>query len=378
MTVRHMVEKVYANGSYQGRNLYKAARLWTDSAEKGNYNWLGISGAATPAGLGGIFAQAIRSGHVDAVCSTGANVYHDMHFACGLPVRQGMPKMNDEDAAKHGTTRIYDTNIHNWYTLCMQDTILQKFMPKVAERLQGEKAFSSATFLNALGKALLEDSTGIVQDKQGSMLIAAAECDAPIYLDSQHNHSLGMGLALWEADGNQLYLSPPRDINEATAFIMQMQPQFNIFCGEGGPRNFIQTLAPTASEIYYIDFEGSEGGGIKLSVALEQLGALSGSTFEEAHTWGKYPDASMTDKSDVFSEYTITFPLAYTYVLEKAGKRELKRIFQKRDEYYDRFTEMIRANKEARLKGHQELLAELPAVQAEELRARRQAFENKS
>jgi len=173
---------------------------------KGYYNWLGISGAATPAGLGGIFAQAIRNGHVDAICSTGANVYHDLHFAYGLPVRQGMPDIDDEDAARDGTTRIYDTYIRNKETLCMQDAILQTLMPKIEERLRGLEEYSSATFLNALGKAMMEDDR--VKDKNGSFIIAAAACDVPVYLDSLHNSSLGMGLVLWKAKGNKLRMTP--------------------------------------------------------------------------------------------------------------------------------------------------------------------------
>ena len=155
---------------------------------------------------------------------------------------------------------------------------------------------------------------------------------------------------------------------------MGMQPQFNIFCGEGGPRNFIQTLAPTASEIYHIDFEGGEGGGIKFSTADERAGALSGSTFKEAHTWGKYPNASMSDKADVWGDYTTTFPVAYAYVLEKAGVHSLRRIFKQRDEYYDKFMDMVKANEPSRQKGHEELLAKLPAIQDAEMAARQKVL----
>ncbi|PWG75001.1 deoxyhypusine synthase, partial [Enterococcus hirae] len=40
-----------------------------------------LSGALTPAGLGGsVLIPMIRAGFVEWVTSTGANLYHDMHF----------------------------------------------------------------------------------------------------------------------------------------------------------------------------------------------------------------------------------------------------------------------------------------------------------
>src|SRR5262245_15862845 len=45
---------------------------------------LSISGALTPAGLGtSCLVPLIEAGFVDWIVSTGANVYHDAHFALG-------------------------------------------------------------------------------------------------------------------------------------------------------------------------------------------------------------------------------------------------------------------------------------------------------
>ena len=43
----------------------------------------------TPVGFGGIFKTLIERGFVDWIVTTGANVYHEDHFAWGLPVKQG-------------------------------------------------------------------------------------------------------------------------------------------------------------------------------------------------------------------------------------------------------------------------------------------------
>ena len=42
---------------------------------------LTMAGALTPAGLGGCVIELMERGLVDFVISTGANLYHDLHYA---------------------------------------------------------------------------------------------------------------------------------------------------------------------------------------------------------------------------------------------------------------------------------------------------------
>ncbi len=52
---------------------------------------LSISGALTPAGLSSVLVPLIEHGFVDYISSTGANLYHDLHFDLGLPLYRGTP-----------------------------------------------------------------------------------------------------------------------------------------------------------------------------------------------------------------------------------------------------------------------------------------------
>jgi len=55
---------------------------------------MSFSGALTPAGLGcSSIVPLIKAGYVDWLVSTGAILYHDMHFALNYPVRAGSFKM---------------------------------------------------------------------------------------------------------------------------------------------------------------------------------------------------------------------------------------------------------------------------------------------
>jgi len=360
------IEKIDANLGYQAVRKYEAARRWINGINKGEYVWLSVAGAATPAGLGGLFADMISLGLVDLIVTTGANVYHDLHFACGLPVRHGSHRVDDDKLRKDETTRIYNQFIHNRFTLKAQDMLNQDISRRVLPRLK--KPFSSASFLNEFGKEMLYDKTGFVIDTKGSFVVRAAEHGVPIFLDSGSNHSLGMDLSLLVFEDFEPDSSPTRDVLEAAAFSIATQPQLNIFLGEGGPRNFAQTTAPTASEIFSIPFRGSSGC-IKFTTADERTGGLSGSGEAEAVSWGKYEDADPTREIEIWGEYTLTAPDVIAYVAKHALK-EPRRLMDKRDSIFSDLVREIELHKEERISSQNELKRILPSLVQREKEAR--------
>ena len=57
---------------------------------------MSITGALTPAGLGGsCIVPLMKAGFIDWLVSTGANLYHDTHFAIGHSLHRGSPFVND-------------------------------------------------------------------------------------------------------------------------------------------------------------------------------------------------------------------------------------------------------------------------------------------
>ncbi len=68
-----------------------------------------LSGAMTPAGFGvSVLAPLIRHGSIDWMISTGANLYHDMHYGLGFELFTGHPFLDDVKLRQEGTIRIYD------------------------------------------------------------------------------------------------------------------------------------------------------------------------------------------------------------------------------------------------------------------------------
>src|SRR5207249_8517378 len=96
--------------AYNGARLREAVQLFTrhllaDDVTIG----LSISGALTPAGLGmSCLVPLIEAGFVDWIISTGANLYHDTHYALGMEMQQARPGLDDHQLREHQVIRIYD------------------------------------------------------------------------------------------------------------------------------------------------------------------------------------------------------------------------------------------------------------------------------
>lgn len=364
------IENIDMQSGYQAHQKYRAAKRLERAIADGEYIWLSVAGASTPVGFGGLYADVIARGIVDVVVCTGANAYHDLHFACGLPVRHGEHKVDDNALRLDETTRIYTQFIHNRYTLKAQDMLNQGFLRNVLQRGALKGKFSTAELLNELGKEMLEDKSGTVVDKKGSFILRAAEYDVPVFLDSGSNHSLNMDFTLLALEGLDPDTSPTEDMFQAAALSMYTQPQVNLFLGEGGPRNFTQTTAPTASEIFYLPFDGSDTC-VRFTVSDERAGALSGSGQSEAVSWGKYTDADPKRDIEVWGEYTLTFPDVAGYVARNS--RQPRRLMKNLKEVEKGLKERVIANMEKIKHEQAELMKMLPHVIKEETALRRKA-----
>ena len=124
MTVSKLIEYFGSTG-YNARRLAEAASIFKHMIDSNATICLTIAGAMTPAGIGGAIKIMIEKGFVDWIVSTGANIYHDLHFAYGLPVRQGHFNVDDDILYSKQIVRIYDVYIKETGTLQAQDIIVQ-------------------------------------------------------------------------------------------------------------------------------------------------------------------------------------------------------------------------------------------------------------
>ena len=87
-----------------------------------------LSGAMTPAGFGvSALAPLIRHGLIDWMISTGANLYHDMHYGLGFELYKGNPFLDDVKLRQESTIRIYDI-IFGYDVLLETDAFIRKIL----------------------------------------------------------------------------------------------------------------------------------------------------------------------------------------------------------------------------------------------------------
>jgi len=312
--------QIMGRTSFEARNVYRGARLFQNMIQDGDTIWLGIAGAGIAGGMGGMVISLLQAGFIDVICSTGAQVYHDLHFAFGLPVKAIHPNLNDDLLRQHGDTRIYDIGIREKETLEVQDQWVRTFVKERHAHLSTH-ALSSWEFNYHLGLWVAERSP----HPERSFMVAAAKNQVPVFWDSLSNHSIAMNLARTDLENLPVQLSGQKDILDSAAISYNAQASGFVELGGGGPKNFIQQTGPTISQILGIDFEGADRG-LQISTAVEREGSLSSCTFGEAVTWGKYRSTGEDKLVQIWGEYSIVFPLLAAYVINECRPRQSKRL----------------------------------------------------
>ena len=326
-----LIQKIYGPTCFEARFVYRGAELYKRMINEGDTIWLGIAGAGIIGGQGGIVIDLIENGFIDAICSTGAQAYHDLHFAWGLPVKQISPvKVDDNDLRKRGDVRIYDIVIREKETLLEQDKIIRQFVRECKDVLC-DKEISTADFLNVLGNYVLDKAP----HPELSYIATAAKYEVPVFLDSSSNHAIGENIARLTMEGINVQLSHSKDLLLSASIPYNAKQTGFLELGGGGPKNFIQTTGPTISQNLEMPFEGADRG-IQITLALERDGGLSGCTFAEAVSWGKYKQDTPDNLVQIYADYATVFPLLATYVIEECKARKPKRLFGKLNEFYSK------------------------------------------
>jgi deoxyhypusine synthase len=129
-----------------------------------------------------------------------------------------------------------------------------------------------------------------------------------------------MNFARSEKEGFPLDMSLQKDIYDSAAIVYAAGHTGFVELGGGGPKNFIQQTGPTLSQFLGLDFQGADRG-LQIGTASEREGSLSGCTFGEAVTWGKYKSAEEEKLVQIWGEYSLVFPILSAYVTDVCGQR---------------------------------------------------------
>jgi len=330
------------DGGFQAFNagrLSEACKIYADkmlAPENDTTIGLTVAGALTPAGLGGCVIELIERGLVDFLISTGANLYHDLHYALNFTLHRGSPFLDDVELYQQGIIRIYDV-LFPATVLLETDAYIRDFL--VRSQLSGPIATSELHY--RLGQDLLERNPACAEY---SVVAKAAQCGVPIYTSSPGDSSIGMNIAYHELmNGSSLMIDPNRDVNEVCAIILAGKQNGCVILGGGSPKNFYLQGQPTLWEVYGIP-KGGNDYFIQITTDQVVWGGLSGATPAEAVSWGKVNPGVLPDTVVAYCDSTIAFPLFCEYAVGSAhNRRPRKELIHKRDAMVARLLEEARS-----------------------------------
>ena len=316
-----LIKYYSSSGAYNGGRLAESCKIYEKMIQEDVTICLTMAGALTPTGMGGFVNQLIKKGLIDCIISTGANLYHDIHFALDLPVYQGDFRANDEELLQKNIVRIYDIFLPEETLLKTDD-----FIQKAIKEFFPEKPISTARLHNFLGKVLLEKA----KMPNYSILATAAKYDLPIFTPSPADSSIGMNLSLLKFMNKGVITDPDLDVLESTAIIFDSKKTGAVELGGGAPKNFYMQTQPMMNQIMNIGKRGHDYF-IQITADAPHWGGLSGATPSEAVSWKKVKPGKIKNNVVVYSDVTIAAPILFSYILSKGLERKRKRLYKKID-----------------------------------------------
>jgi deoxyhypusine synthase len=280
-----------------------------------------LAGAMTVAKQGLIITELIDRGMVNAVISTGALMAHGLVEAAGRSHFRYDPRMDDLELYEAGYNRVYDT-LEPETNLDFVETIVARIL----KGWDASQVICSYKLNHEIGRYLSEH----VNDR--GILKSAFEKNVPVFVPAFSDSEIGLDFALhnrWRRKNNMpaLHWDPFEDL-EFYAETLLRQNRLGIFTiGGGVPRNWAQQFGP------FIELRHRRGGedlplkrfhyGVRICPEPVNWGGLSGCTYSEAVSWGKFVPPEEGGKfAEVLLDATVGLPLIAGAVLHRVGERK--------------------------------------------------------
>jgi deoxyhypusine synthase len=286
-----------------------------------------LAGAMTIAKQGKVLEKMIRAGMVDIVVSTGALMAHGLAEGIGAKHYKHDPKYTDEQLFDNGYNRVYDT-------LEMEKNLddIEKIVAETLRSLPPGEVLSSRRVCSELGRVLSES-------KMGGVLAAAYENEVPVYIPAFTDSEMGLDTAVAALGlhvGKGLPPDFPRkidvvpnynpflDLNDYAERIVAARRKGIFTIGGGVPRNWAQQVGP------YVDLFVRRLGlavepqrfsyGIRICPEPTHWGGLSGCTYTEGVSWGKFVPVSEGGRyAEVYADATIAWPILVRAAMDVLG-----------------------------------------------------------
>ena len=304
--------------AFTGRQLGEAADVLEAMArDKDCFVVMTLAGALTVGKMGLIFCDLIDSGIVKAVVSTGALMAHGLVEATGLShFRYDPSKMDDNELFLAGYNRVYDslepeTNLDH----------VEEVVEAILEKWDPNEVVCSWKLHKRIGEFLVKNTKG------RGILRSAYEKNVPVFVPAFSDSELGLDFALnsyaRKRDKRPVLRYDPFEDFQTFADTMMATKNMGIFTVGGGvPRNWSQQFGVYAELMARRGYNNLPlkrySYGLRICPEPVHWGGLSGSTYTEAVSWGKFvPPEEGGRFAEVLEDATVALPLIVGAVLER-------------------------------------------------------------
>jgi deoxyhypusine synthase len=319
--------------AYNASRLRESCQLLTRIIREGATVGVSLSGALTPAGLSSVLTPMIEAGFIDYISSTGANLYHDLHFDLGLPLYRGGPGVAtgavDVKLREDGVIRVYDV-LFPADVLYKTDEWLMRVM--LADEF--DERMGTAELHHRLGRYALETARKTGTDKP-SILATCHQHGVPVYSPSPGDSTIGLNFsAIHTYDETRgPHVDPAIDVAEMAALVLDAKRTSKgtsavVIFGGGAPKNFLLQTEPQLQEILGVSERGHDYF-VQFTDARPDTGGLSGATPAEAVSWGKIDPDKLPDAIVAYVDSTIALPLVGSYLMASCKPRKPRRLYDR-------------------------------------------------
>lgn len=305
--------------AYTGRQVGDAADVLEAMARDPDcFVVLTLSGALTVGKMGLVICDLIDSGIAKAVVSTGALMAHGLVEATGRAHFRYDARMDDNELFWAGYNRVYDS-LEPEVNLDHVEAVIQK----VFRDWDAEENVSSWRFNQRVGEHLHHTSP------ERGILKSAFEKKVPVYIPAFTDSEMGIDLALHNMARKREGLRPLKfdaleDLEHFTTTLAQAKRLGIFTVGGGVPRNWAQQFGVYVElriRRGYDNFELKRYRyGVRICPEPVYWGGLSGSTYSEAVSWGKFvPPEEGGRFAEVLEDATVALPLVAGAVLQRIG-----------------------------------------------------------
>jgi deoxyhypusine synthase len=311
--------RAMGNTAFTGRQIGDAADVLEAMArDKDCFVVMTLSGALTVGKMGLIFCDLIESGVVNAIVSTGALMAHGLVEATGHSHFRYDPGMDDKELFEAGYNRVYDS-LEPEVNLDHVEEVMQRLL----KEWDAEEIVCSWKIHHRIGEYLHKHAEG------RGILKSAYEHNVPVFVPAFSDSELGIDFALHkiarQREGRPVLRFDPFEDFEKFANTMLETKRMGIFTiGGGVPRNWSQQFGVYAELLARRGYKKLPlkryNYGVRICPEPVSWGGLSGSTYTEAVSWGKFvPREEGGQFAEVFDDATVALPLIVGAVLERLG-----------------------------------------------------------